>query len=144
MFSKACEYAVRCTIYIASQSQQGLRTDIKEIAKKIDSPEAFTAKILQKLVREGLVTSVKGHGGGFEMTGNQINEITVFHIVKAIDNDGSVTGCFMGLKHCSETHPCPMHERYKQVRNDFKQLLQDTKIQELLSGLKSGESFLMV
>ena len=118
--------------------------DIKEIAKNIDSPEAFTAKILQKLVREGLVTSVKGHGGGFEMTGQQINQITVFHIVKAIDDDGAVTGCFMGLKQCSETHPCPMHERYKQVRNDFKQLLQDTKIQELLSGLKSGESFLMV
>ncbi len=144
MFSKACEYAVRCTIYIASQSQQGLRTDIKEIAKNIASPEAFTAKILQKLVREGLVTSVKGHGGGFEMTGQQINQVTVFHIVKAIDDDGTVTGCFMGLKQCSETHPCPMHERYKQVRSDFKQLLQDTKIQELLSGLKSGESFLMI
>ncbi|MET0760542.1 MAG: transcriptional regulator, partial [Flavobacterium sp.] len=47
MFSKTCEYGIRASIFIASQSYQNNRIGLKDIAKKIDSPEAFTAKILQ-------------------------------------------------------------------------------------------------
>ena len=48
MFSKACEYAIRSTIYIAERSNLDKRVSITDIAKAIDSPEAFTAKILQQ------------------------------------------------------------------------------------------------
>ena len=50
MFSKACEYAIRSCIYIASVSIQGKRVGLIDVAEKIQSPEAFTSKILQKLV----------------------------------------------------------------------------------------------
>lgn len=52
MFSKACEYGIRASILIASESVNGNRLGLITIAKKIDSPEAFTSKILQKLVKE--------------------------------------------------------------------------------------------
>lgn len=144
MFSKACEYAIRCTIFIASKSQEGYRTDIKEIAEKINSPAAFTAKILQKLVKENIVHSIKGHNGGFEMTGDQLKLITVQHIVKAIDGDNTYNGCFMGLSQCSENKPCPLHHKYKQIRSDFKSMITTTTIEELVLGLKNGDSFLAV
>jgi Rrf2 family iron-sulfur cluster assembly transcriptional regulator len=67
MFSKACEYAIRATIYIALQSQESKRVTLKDIAKEIDSPEAFTAKIMQQLVKRGIVDSLKGPTGGFVM-----------------------------------------------------------------------------
>ena len=51
MFSKTCEYAIRATIYIASESSAGKRCGIRDIARKIESPEPFTAKILQRLVK---------------------------------------------------------------------------------------------
>ena len=65
MFSKTCEYAIRATIIIASETESGHRISLREIARRIDSPEQFTAKILQKLAKNNVVESSKGNGGGF-------------------------------------------------------------------------------
>jgi Rrf2 family protein len=65
MFSKTCEYAIRASIFIAAQSQKGERVSIQDVSSKIESPEAFTSKILQKLVKIGVIQSLKGPGGGF-------------------------------------------------------------------------------
>ena len=65
MFSKACEYAIRAMIFIAKKSGDGLVAGIVEIAKGIDAPRHFMAKILQELRRHGLVQSMKGPNGGF-------------------------------------------------------------------------------
>ena len=51
MFSKACEYAIRATLYIAGATANDQRVTVKDIASEVNAPEAFTAKILQKLVR---------------------------------------------------------------------------------------------
>ena len=49
MFSKSCEYAIKASIYICHRSDKGERSGLKDIAKATDSPEAFTAKILQQM-----------------------------------------------------------------------------------------------
>ncbi|MBL7758392.1 MAG: Rrf2 family transcriptional regulator, partial [Chitinophagaceae bacterium] len=51
MFSKTCEYAIRAMLFVAQKTKEGDRIGIKEIAKGIDSPEHFIAKILQDLSR---------------------------------------------------------------------------------------------
>lgn len=142
MFSKACEYAIRCTIFVASKSLEEKRTDFKEIAAEINSPEAFTAKILQKLVKANLVTSKKGHGGGFEMSEEQLDSVTLQLIVNAIDGDETYSGCFMGLKNCSEEHPCPLHHKYKKIKQDCNDMLENTLIRDLVKSLDSGKTFL--
>ena len=60
MFSKACEYGIKASIFIAINSYEGKRVSPKEIAKEIDSPEAFTAKILQALVKNNVITCIYG------------------------------------------------------------------------------------
>ncbi|MDX1365867.1 MAG: Rrf2 family transcriptional regulator, partial [Arenibacter latericius] len=60
MFSKACEYGIKATLFIAQKSLNQQRVSLKEIASEIDSPIAFTAKILQSLARSGMVDSHKG------------------------------------------------------------------------------------
>ena len=51
MFSKACEYGIRATLFIATRSLDRARVSLKEIASEIEGPEAFTAKILQQLAQ---------------------------------------------------------------------------------------------
>ena len=46
MFSKTCEYGIKAVLYIASQSLENKRVKIGDIVQNIDSPEAFTSKIL--------------------------------------------------------------------------------------------------
>ena len=65
MFNKETEYALRGLVYIKLQNLQGRRPGTVEMAKEIEAPQFFTAKILQRLVRFGFLESLKGKGGGF-------------------------------------------------------------------------------
>ena len=142
MFSKTCEYGIRATIFIASESYQNNRVGLKDIAKKIDSPEAFTAKILQILSKSNIINSIKGVGGGFEIPKEKMNGIKLAQIVTALEGDSVFTGCGLGLSHCSETHPCPVHEKFKSIRNELAFVLENTNLEELAMGIKSGDTFL--
>jgi Rrf2 family protein len=142
MFSKACEYGIRAMVHIALQSELGVRVGLKEIAKAIDSPEAFTAKILQQLTRSDLVQSTKGPHGGFEMTSDQLQRVMLSDVVKTIDNDLVYTGCGLGLRNCDETQPCPLHNEFKSIRDQLKTMLETTSIAHLAKSLEHGHAIL--
>lgn len=142
MFSKACEYGIRAIIHIAAQSQEGKRVGLKEISKQIDSPEAFTAKILQILSKNNLIDSIKGPMGGFEIDLKQMKKIKLSEVVSAIDGDSIYKGCGLGLKECSEKRPCPVHNQFKTIRNELKNMLENTTLYELSLDQKNGLTFL--
>jgi Rrf2 family iron-sulfur cluster assembly transcriptional regulator len=144
MFSKACEYAIRASILIATKSFDGERASLKDIAKDIDSPEAFTAKILQQLVRNNIIESVKGPTGGFIIDKSRLEIIKLRDIVFAIDGDRVYSGCGLGMKACSEKHPCPVHNQFKIVRNGLCEMLETTDLKQLCFGLKNGLTFLKI
>jgi Rrf2 family transcriptional regulator, iron-sulfur cluster assembly transcription factor len=143
MFSKTCEYAIRATIYIATQSYDTKRVTIKEIAKNIDSPLSFTAKILQILAKQEIVHSIKGIGGGFEIPIEQIKKISLSQIVTAIDGDSVFTGCGLGLHHCSKERPCPLNKRFRSIREDLAKMLESTTLEELALDINAGDSYLI-
>ena len=141
MFSKTCEYAIRAMIFIAQKSKAGRRVGIKEIAKAIDAPEYFIAKILQDLSRKGFVQSLKGPTGGFYLDKEPL-QCSLADIVKAIDGDKLFTGCGLGLKNCSEARPCPIHNVFKAVREDIYNMLEDARIGEFSKHLEKSVTFL--
>lgn len=141
MFSKTCEYAIRALIYIAQKSKDGNRIGIKEIASGIDSPEYFIAKILQDLSRKGFVQSAKGPNGGFYMDDANLEQ-SVADIVREIDGDKLFSGCGLGLKECSEDHPCPIHNDFKHIRQEIKDMLDNSKIEMFVKNLDLKLTFL--
>lgn len=144
MFSKACEYGIRASIFIAKNSFEGNRVSPKEISEKINSPQAFTAKILQDLVRHKIIKSVKGAHGGFEIDKDEISKIKLAQIVNAIDGDNIYKGCGLGLDKCDESHPCPLHDKFKLIREDLRDMLENTNLGELAQDLKKGAAFLKI
>ena len=142
MFSKACEYGIRATIYIASQSKNRNRVGIKEIASFIDSPAAFTAKILQQLVKSKVIDSVKGPHGGFEIQLDKLDKICLTDVVRAIDGNDLFSSCVLGLESCSEAFPCPVHGEFKVIRTELKSLMDGTRVSSLSENLVKGKSFL--
>ena len=141
MFSKACEYALKIMIYLSSVQERGELAGLKDISGAIDSPEAFTAKILQKLVHAGLLESVRGPHGGYKVIGKETN---LLEIVSAIDGDGIVTKCVLGLAECSESHPCPAHDKFIAVRDHLSGILTTTYLGQLQGGLIEGNHFLTI
>lgn len=141
MLSKTCEYAIRALIYIAKQTKERNRVGIKDVAKGIDSPEYFIAKILQEMVRQNLLQSTKGPTGGFHLDQNDMNN-SLAVIVRHFDGDKIFSGCALGLKQCSEKNPCPLHNQFKEIRNSLKHLLETTTINQLVDKLESKDVFL--
>ncbi|SFB97894.1 transcriptional regulator, BadM/Rrf2 family [Flagellimonas taeanensis] len=142
MFSKACEYGIRAAVYVALQSLDGRRVSVNEIAEEIDSPIAFTAKILQQLSRSKVIHSVKGPTGGFELDRTEMDTVKLSMIVHAIDGDDIYVGCGLGLKECNANQPCPLHDKFVDIRTDLKNMLENTSLYELATGLEVGLTYL--
>jgi Rrf2 family protein len=142
MFSKACEYGIRASIFIAEQSLLDKKVSLKDIAKAIDSPEAYTSKILQQLSRNFIINSDKGPTGGFSMSKQELEEVKLSTVVTAIDGDAIYKGCGLGLKNCNEKMPCPVHNQFKVVREELREMLETTLVKSLTMDLKDGLTFL--
>ncbi|MBL7936622.1 MAG: Rrf2 family transcriptional regulator [Bacteroidia bacterium] len=142
MFSKACEYGIKAAIYVAEQSINGNRASLKGISKEIDSPEAFTAKILQTLVKHNIINSVKGSMGGFEADLKRIKKIKLIEIVIAIDGSLHESKCVLGLSKCSEISPCPVHNKYKHIKKDILEMLEKTTLAGMSNSVIEGLSCL--
>ncbi len=131
MFSKTCEYAMRAMIFIAQKTRDGSRIGVKPIAAGIDSPEHFIAKILQDLSRKGLLQSVKGPNGGFYVDVDAL-QYSLADIVKVVDGDSFFTRCGLGLKRCSESQPCPLHDEFKKIRSETLSMLENARLETLI------------
>jgi Rrf2 family transcriptional regulator, iron-sulfur cluster assembly transcription factor len=141
MFSKACEYGIRAVIFICSQSKYGKKLGVKDICKEIDAPEFFTAKVLQSLARKNIISSSKGPTGGFFISPEQ-EKLKAIDLVIAIDGDKIFRGCALGLKQCSESNPCPIHNQFKDIRESLTQMLTNKTIQELAAEVENGQATL--
>lgn len=141
MFSKTCEYAIRAMIFIAHRMKEVERVGLKDVAKGIDSPEHFTAKILQELSRKGLLMSAKGPNGGFFLD-DLCMQVSLADIIRAVDGDKLFVGCGLGLKQCSELHPCPIHSQFKHVRKGLQQMLENSTIGKFSEDLLTSEVYL--
>jgi Rrf2 family protein len=105
------------------------------IAKEIGAPQNYLGKLLQSLAHEGLVESQKGLGGGFRLARDP-QRISLLDVVEPIEHISRWSGCILGRPECSEADPCAVHDRWKNVRNAYLQLLQGTTIAQLV---KHGE-----
>ncbi len=130
MFKKETEYALRSLVYIQLQNQNGRRPGISEIASKIETPPSFTAKVLQRLVRQGFVESQKGKNGGFYFNPDK-PDLPLKTIISAIEGNTIFEGCGFGLKNCDDKNPCPLHEPYAPIREAINNLVITETIQSL-------------
>jgi Rrf2 family protein len=142
MLSLTCKTAIKAVIYLASKFESGEKAGIKEIAAFIDASEHTVGKLLQALVRDGVINSAKGPAGGFYITAKQKNQ-PVINIIETIDGKNVFNQCGLGLSKCSATHPCPIHDDYKKVRDLFEKLCTQKKIKDLCAPVNSGLAYLL-
>lgn len=142
MFSKACEYGIRACIHLAEASREGKTESLKQIAEAIDSPTAFTAKVLQLLARDGIIHSIQGPSGGYEILEHKISTTYLSDILNAIDGGKIYKGCGLGLKQCNAKMPCPLHDQFMEIRENLREMLETTNIEQLADGIHEGIAFL--
>lgn len=142
MFNKETEYAIRGLVYIQAQNSLGRKPGVLEIAQEIDAPHFYTAKILQRLVRQGFISSQKGKGGGFYFDSGK-EALSLKQLIIATEGDTLFCGCGFGLKTCDENNPCPLHEKFAPIRDALNKLVSEESVQSLATKTNQGKEFVL-
>ncbi|WP_165748375.1 RrF2 family transcriptional regulator [Cellulophaga sp. Z1A5H] len=141
MFSKSCEYGLRAVLFIAQHSEKDAKVSMSTISEEINSPQAFTAKIVQKLTRAEIVHSLKGPYGGFSILPEKM-DTKLSEIVTILDGDSIYKGCALGLKQCDASSPCPLHFKFIEIRDNLQEMLETTSLKSVVNDL-SLESIIL-
>lgn len=142
MLSLTCKTAIKAVIYLASKYESGENTGIKDIAGHIGASEHTIGKVMQTLVKQGAVNSVKGPSGGFYVSAAQKKQ-PLINIVEAVDGKQVFKGCGLGLTRCSAAHPCPIHHEYKIWRDGMQQLFSEKRISDLCEQVNNNIAYLI-
>lgn len=135
IYSRSTEYAIRALVHLA-QVPEGKYAMVKQIAAHENIPAHFLAKILQQLVRRGLLRSSKGPTGGFCLR-LPADEIRLMKLVEALNGLTDYHKCVSGLSECTDEAPCGMHDSWKTLRSRIIDYLETTTIAELVSSLEA-------
>jgi Rrf2 family transcriptional regulator, iron-sulfur cluster assembly transcription factor len=127
--SKKGDYAIRGMVYLASQLP-GRVVLVREIARAMDVPPLFLAKIFQQFTKLGLVKSFRGSGGGF-LLGRPPEEITLCEIVEAVEGPIMPNRCVLSNGACSREKGCTVHPVWKKVEKSVIDILSGVTLKDL-------------
>ena len=131
IFSKSFGYALRGILYVAMMSDENRKIRIDEMANRLSVPRHFLGKIMNKVVKKGILNSTKGPNGGFCLNATTL-DTPLITLVELTDGLEQFDGCVIRLKKCNEEHPCPLHHPTVAYRNNLFKTFSDTNIGGLL------------
>lgn len=129
MFSQTVEYALRAVVHLADKSPDPRTTD--QIAEATRVPKAYLAKVLQSLVRAGLVQSQRGLGGGMSLA-RPPAELTILEVVDAVEPIVRIRSCPLGIS-SHGTRLCPLHKRVDQALAMVQDAFRNSTLAEVLA-----------
>ncbi|MDR3610082.1 MAG: Rrf2 family transcriptional regulator [Ignavibacteriaceae bacterium] len=128
MFSKKCEYGLQAVLYLAAHMDRDA-IPAEEVAGKLSIPKEFVSKILQSLTESGIINSRKGKSGGFSIAKDP-KKIKLIDIVAAIDGLSMFNSCVMGFPNCDVNNPCPLHDKWGELRTKAYSMLTDENLDQ--------------
>ena len=131
MLSDTAEYALRAAIHLASREADPRFVRVDEIAAATRVPRNYLSKTLHVMAREGVLVSARGAQGGFRLA-RPAAETTVLAVVGLFDDVGRGRRCILGRPQCSDTRPCPAHDRWRPVAERIRDFFGETKLDSLV------------
>ncbi len=128
---------MRAVLYLAVHSSPDHRLNVRDIAQALGIPTPFLSKLLQKLAREHVISSVKGPGGGYFTSRENLRQ-NLARVITTIDGTDALQGCIMGLPVCSSDNPCPLHLQAYALRQGLSYQLEKQTIGELAQQVKKS------
>ena len=126
MISQAAEYSLRAMTCLARSPATPLTN--QQIADRTRIPSGYLAKILQALVRAGLVSSQRGPNGGFVITADA-NQVTLLDVVRVCDPSRRIGTCPLGIH---GPHLCSLHRCLDDAAAAVECVLARTTVKQLL------------
>ncbi len=127
--TKKADYGLIALRHLAlSRSRQS--ASAKEIAETYSIPLPLLSKVLQKLVRQGLLVSLPGTNGGYKLARDP-ERISALEVIRSIDGPVILTRCFSAAGDCDHSGRCSVREPLRRIHEGILQLLESISISEL-------------
>jgi len=126
--TRKTDYAVRCVLFLSQAP--GRITRAGEISEAMLVPKTLLAKILQRLAKRGIVTSVRGAAGGFRLA-KPPSEISLFEVIEAIQGTFALNACAVDRAVCSLSGGCAVHPVWMELRRNVEKRLKDENFARL-------------
>ena len=136
--SKKADYALIAMKHLTDHSDQGAAS-AREIAEQYDIPIELMAKVLQRLVRGGLLASHHGTRGGYQLA-RGATQISVADVIQAIEGPVSVTACSTEDGQCEQYSKCNVRDPLWRVRERILSALGECTIAELAADVPPDAS----
>ncbi|HXX29116.1 MAG TPA: Rrf2 family transcriptional regulator [Myxococcaceae bacterium] len=131
--SRKIEYGLRAMVCLAAQPA-GTVVPFREIARRMDVPQDFLAKILKTLVARGLVASTRGAHGGYRLT-KPPREITFLDVIEAVEGPFVVSLCGGGAhESCRMTRACTMYGVWRRGQERMLEVYRSATLDQLAMG----------
>ncbi|MDF1579344.1 MAG: Rrf2 family transcriptional regulator [Desulfuromonadales bacterium] len=131
VITRATEYAIRAVLHLAKQPK-GEIVYKRDICEEQGITPAFLTKILQPLIRAGIVGSQRGVGGGFLLLKDPA-EVTMLDVVKAEEGPLYLNHCLVEPQTCTRDLFCPVHGAWREIREEMMASLQRYTFAELVA-----------
>ncbi len=129
MISQTVEYALRAVVTLAQQN--GRPFTARQISEVTKVPGPYLSKLMQGLVRAGLVRSQRGLHGGFVLTKTP-DQLAIWDVVEAVEPLKRIRHCPLGLK-SHGTNLCPLHRRMDNALESVELAFRQTRLADLLN-----------
>lgn len=134
--TREADYSVRCVMHLSLN--QGRPIAVGEIVEAQGVPKSFAAKILQKLVKAGIVKSLKGARGGF-LLAREPEEISLLDVYEAASGPLSLNVCVNNPKSCERSGKCQIHPVWIELSEEVKKKLSTWNFKKLSQRQKKYE-----
>jgi len=101
------------------------------LISKLNVSDKYLKRILTKLTESGLLKSIQGRYGGFQLA-KSADKIALIEIVASMESIEKYFGCVLGFEQCSDENPCSLHEKWVPVRTELLLFLNRTKISDVI------------
>ena len=129
--SKTFGYALRGILYVAKLKDENRKIQIDEIAGNLSIPKHFLGKIMQQIVKAGLLKSTKGPYGGFSLATETLST-PLIKLVEITDGLDQFRICALKLRYCDGKNPCPLHYEMEKIREKFLTVFAETNLGDLV------------
>ncbi len=123
------EYALKGLLALAKKPF-GTTMLLRDIAVSGKIPESFLSKIFQKLARAGVLQSSRGAVRGYALA-RRAKDIKVKDVFLAIEGPELFDRCLFWSDRCADSDPCPMHFRWKRVRQQAAEMMEQTSLADI-------------
>ncbi len=114
---QTAEYALRAMTYMANLPPE-TAVRARDLSQATTIPSHYLSKVLRRLVLAGLLTSQRGHGGGFCLA-REPHLIRFLDIMVALDFRPDPSRCSFGWGSCDPSKPCPLHSAWSRLNSAF-------------------------